>query len=151
MSGPSEIEIALYGDLAHHVSSEGSVGEHCVVGISLRCTEFSNLDIVWADNMLELTVCPDGGHEDQCVVATFPNALLTGMDGEQRVDETDLVLPWRILNFYSGRSFGSQDFEGVRWGFHLKCLNCRLSWTSEWPAIVGKNKRGQDSSSGNEF
>ena len=64
---PSEIESALYGDWADRVSSDGDVGDHCLLEFSI------SRDIASDSDSLRLAVAPNDREYIDRVVATFRN------------------------------------------------------------------------------
>lgn len=119
---PSEIESALYGDWADRVSSDGDVGDHCLLEFSIARDVSSDSDV------LRLAVAPTDREYSDRAVATFRNAHV-GRIQQPGYDAEWNYLPWYIIGFHcTGIGDG-------QWSFQLNCHGCRIQWSSDWPEI----------------
>jgi len=122
MAVPSEIELALYAECAHHVSNSGAVGGHCVL-------EFAWFrDLIAQADVIRLRVAPWERKYSQHTVAVFSGAQV-GSITQVSHDPEDIELPWGIV------SFACQDVSDGCWSFTLNCHDLRWTWTSKWPTI----------------
>jgi hypothetical protein len=112
----SEIEKAVYGEMAESVSPSGEVGGHCLLEISI------------AKGIIQLRVAPWEKEHSEFTLATFKNAAICHIL-EKAAEQDDLLLPWTIRHFYS------QDRGNGQWHFLLDCDDTRWSWDSDWPAM----------------
>jgi hypothetical protein len=121
---PSQIESELYGELAHHVTRDGDVGDHCLC-------EFAFLrDLESGDSTLRIGVAPNDQDENQRTLATFARATL-GRITQDDYDPEYNVLPWRIVGFHCAAIGDHHE----QWSFSLNCRECRMDWISDWPTI----------------
>lgn len=118
----SEIESALYGEMAEFVNLEGHVGEHCLVEFSIRRDSVSEQDI------LRISVVPESREYEPPTVATFAEAHF-GQFQQVNYDPEYNYLPWSIVGFHC------LECEDNIWSFQLNCTSVRVSWSSRWPTI----------------
>ena len=119
----SEIELALYGELAKSVSQEGHVGEHVIVEFSIRRDITSD-----CSDIIRIAVTPEIHEYESPKIATFMNAHLGSVRQENHDPEYNF-LPWGIVGFHS------TDCGNNEWSFKLNCDSIRLEWSSCWPEI----------------
>lgn len=122
MAVPSEIEVALYAEWAHHVSNSGELGNHCILEFSWLHDQITESDVV------RLRLAPWDREYAQHTVAVFADAQVWSINQVSH-DPEDIELPWLIVSFIC------QDVGDGCWRFGLNCHQFRLTWTSKWPTI----------------
>ena len=120
---PSPIETAAYGDLADQVSTDGHVGDHCIVEFSLRRNPLDD-----RSDIVILGVVPERREYITPTILTFRNAHV-GRILQTNYDPEFNFLPWSIVGFHS------TELGDGKWAFQLNCDSLRIEWASAWPSI----------------
>ena len=120
---PSAIETAAYCDLAEHVSSDGHVGEHCIVEFSVRRNPPDD-----CSDIVILGVVPEQREYTTPTILAFRNAHV-GRILQTDYDPEFNFLPWSIVGFHS------TELGDGKWSFQLNCDSLHIEWASDWPSI----------------
>lgn len=115
----SEIERALYGELADRVLASGEVGDHCLLELSVSITGDAT--------EIRVRVAPWGREYSRGTEAAFNAATLLRI-AQVAADPEELELPWGIVGFHSRP-------DGDTWHFILNTRAARVEWASAWPTI----------------